>query len=82
LLQDEHPDNLLETVKGFLAEEAMGFWRGMAGLDIAGKRHARCQGFCLRFSRPSVPKVTNSRAPGMLTLLASFRADLPAEGSP
>jgi hypothetical protein len=83
LLKDGRPDNLsLVMLIGFFAEEVLGIWRGMTGLDIAGKRHARCQGFCLRFSRPSVPKITNSRAASTLKLLAPIRAALAAEGAP
>jgi hypothetical protein len=64
------------------AEKRLGKSRCMTGLDSAGKRHARCQLGWLRFSCPSVAKVTDRRALGMLSLMAFVSAGPTAEGTP
>jgi hypothetical protein len=64
------------------SETGLGNKCGMAGLDINGKRHARCQNTVLRFSGPSIPKVTDRRALDMLSLMAFVSAGLTAKGTP
>jgi hypothetical protein len=50
--------------------------------EIGGKRHARCQLGWLRFSCPSVEKVTDRRALGILSLMAFVSAGPTVEGTP